>query len=175
MKRLVLMRHGQAQSGGGVPDRDRPLTQEGQREAQWAGAVLAAEGWLPDRVVASPAVRSRDTAKHARSAVEEIPVAGLETDLYAATAGDILEIIRRLPAHAGNVLVVGHNPGIHQLAVVMAGRGEKEMLGRLQRGYPPASLTVLEAAELQEWSALEPGMMRLVAFLMPPGSNEYLG
>lgn len=147
---LLLMRHAEAESGFGIEDIDRPLTDRGRSQAENVGRLLAAQGYVPDHVLCSSARRTRQTLEGVLGALE--PSRSPETDfseaVYSAGTDTLLELITYVPAEAGTVLVVAHNPTVAQLAA--------EFLEKpLPAGYPPA--TVAAVALEVEWLYAAPG------------------
>jgi phosphohistidine phosphatase len=146
MDRLILLRHAKAE--GESPsgdDFDRPLAPRGQREARAVGAQLAAQGFEPDLVLVSPAVRTRETWELAELALACADVR-FEPALYNAEAGAILRAAEKAGAEARTVVVVAHNPGLQELAVRLMRDGAcpADFLSRAQRHFPPAAVAVFD-------------------------------
>lgn len=157
-RRLWLMRHGHA--GFAASDRERPLTAAGQAEVRRLGAAIAGRGI--ERVLCSPAVRTRQTVEALHLSVPSTVVEAL----YNCSAGRILTALASLPAHVGSALVVGHYPGIPSLAHQLADRrtSASAALGQLTGPFLPATLVELEFTGA--WSDLH--VARLVAVHRPP-------
>ena len=157
MNELILLRHAEAESAkAGEDDAGRPLNARGEQEARAAGQWLADHGITPDRVLCSPAARTRATAQLALEALGQAAAITTEDGIYDATPGDLMALLDQ-HGEAGTLLLVGHNPGIEQLVALLSeGRSDE------YRGMPPAALAVLH---LQ--SPLEPGHARLDAFWSP--------
>ncbi|WP_027053235.1 SixA phosphatase family protein [Mesorhizobium erdmanii] len=165
MRQLLLLRH--AKSSWDDPDLDdfdRPLAQRGSKAAKLMGRALAARGWLPDQVLVSSALRTRDTW---RLVADELPVhprVAFTEALYEASAADILSQIRLADPSSGCLAVVGHNPGLEDLAKQLAGSGsEAKARMRLDEKFPTAALARLVFDG--DWSALSSG--RLTHCLRP--------
>lgn len=156
MHELILLRHAEAlPAQADHTDHGRPLSERGEQEAKAAGRWLAAHGLKPDRVLCSPAIRTRSTAQLALTALGQSELQ-LADDIYDASPGQLLALLDQ-HEDAGTVLLVGHNPGIERLvALLVEGRSEEF------RGMPPAGLAVLHLS-----GALEPGNARLDAFWSP--------
>jgi phosphohistidine phosphatase SixA len=156
MHELILLRHAEASpAAAGGDDHSRPLSERGEREARAAGRWLAAHGIRPDRVLCSPARRTRETADLVLAALEAAMPEFAE-EIYEASPGELLALLDREDG-ARTVMLVGHNPGIERLvALLVEGRSDEF------RGMPPAGLAVLHLA-----GALEPGNARLDAFWSP--------
>ena len=158
MHELILLRHAEAVSAGADDaDRDRTLSERGENEARAAGRWLAEHGLSPDRVLCSPALRTRQTALLALAAATLDGPPQLAEEIYEATPGELLALLDQHD-DASTVLLVGHNPGVERLvALLVEGRSDEF------RGMPPAGLAVLHLED----GALEPGNARLDAFWSP--------
>lgn len=135
MRRLILMRH--ATAGPSLSeDLARPLTAQGVREAAAAGRALAARGLYPDLVLVSPARRTQETWE---AMADLFPNARLETQLrlYDASA-DVLMDAAEDEMEAGTVMLIAHNPGLHQLAYNLSTRAARPA----PRDFPPATAAV---------------------------------
>lgn len=123
---LVIVRHGEAAEGEpGELDGERPLTPRGQEMAVQVGRWLAASGVDADRVIASPAVRSRETTRHLVLGIG-YPFSKVRwvDSVYGASVQALLQIVRDQGRGARRVVLVGHNPGLEDLAGRLVGRGE---------------------------------------------------
>ena len=117
MRRLILFRHAKAEPRApGQDDFDRPLAERGREDAAIIGRALAAQGLAPDRVLISPARRTAETWTSCRDAFPPVR-AELVRDLYNAAPEDIREAIEAVAERSDTVMVIGHNPGLHELAV----------------------------------------------------------
>jgi phosphohistidine phosphatase len=144
MDRLILLRHAKAESDApSGDDFDRALAPRGLREAAAMAGRLAALGLRPDLALVSPAMRTRQTWEAVEATVPGAEVR-LDRSLYNADAAALRRMVREAAEGAGTVLVVGHNPGLQELAVrllVEAG-GPAGFLGKAQRAFPPAAAAV---------------------------------
>lgn len=144
MERLILMRHGKAErhaKNGG--DFERALADSGRADAAVMGRVLAAAGLAPDLLLVSSARRTRETAEQIIDSFEKTRVEHLR-DLYHADPEDIVQAVDDHGEAATTVMVVGHNPGLHDLALRLASQGGSSPIqtNRL-RGKFPTSTTVV--------------------------------
>jgi phosphohistidine phosphatase len=164
-RRLLLLRHAKSSwSEPDLPDRERPLAARGRRAAAALGARLARRRLVIDRVLCSPARRTRETL--ALLALDPtIPVDYSET-LYLASARALLTRLRRLPPRVRSVLVIGHDPGLEHVAHVLAERGRERELKRLAEGFKTGALAELRVPE-DGWRALRPGSAYLERFTRP--------
>ncbi|MFC5834263.1 SixA phosphatase family protein [Nonomuraea insulae] len=117
MRTLIVLRHAKAAHVPGLADRERPLTDRGERDARRAGAEIRAAGLDPDAVLCSPALRTRRTAELAFPEGE----ISYERDIYEAYPEELLELVRRSDPGLATVVLCGHNPGVHELALGLAG------------------------------------------------------
>lgn len=163
--RLLLLRHAKSSwSEPDLPDRERPLAARGRRAAAALGARLAQRRLPIDRVLCSPARRTRETL--ALLALDPaIPVTYSET-LYLASARTLLTRLRRLPPRLRNVLVIGHDPGLEHLVHLLAERGREQELKRLAEGFKTGALAELRVPE-DGWRSLQAGSAYLERFTRP--------
>jgi phosphohistidine phosphatase len=167
MHQLILMRHAKAENPhADLADHDRALAPEGRDDAAALGARLQALGLAPDVVLVSSARRTRETLQ-ALASWDEQPNIEVLDSLYMATVPQTLAIIRDLRETVRSVLVLGHNPGIHELAVNLAeaSRAPGPALMNLRDGFPTASLA--EYLVLTPWRDLKPSLTRLQRFIGP--------
>jgi phosphohistidine phosphatase len=121
MKRVYLLRHAKSSwKHPELPDHDRPLAGRGRRAAKAIVRHMRAQEFVPELVLCSTARRARETLERIEPALGRAPVR-VERELYGASARELLARLRRLPDDVGSVLVIGHNPGMHELAVELAG------------------------------------------------------
>jgi len=145
MRRLILFRHAKAEARGpGMDDFDRPLAERGREDAALIGRVLAAEGLVPDYALVSPARRASETWVFARDAFPPIR-AQLCRELYNASAAEIRAEIKAVEERVGALIVVGHNPGLHQAAVdlLVEGGASAAEVGRVAVRFPTATAACL--------------------------------
>lgn len=158
MRELILLRHAHAEAAAaGQDDIDRPLSRQGQAEAEAAGQWLKSKGYLPDRVVCSSARRTRETLEQVLSVIGYIEQRQ-EPRVYNATSGDLITVAdehKDLP----RLLLVGHNPGLEQLAALLSSGQSGDF-----RGMPAGGIAVLK---LPADADLEPGVAELAAFWWP--------
>ncbi len=165
MAELHLLRH--AKSSWDDPrlrDHDRPLNARGRRAAAAMAAHMARIALRPALVLCSPAARARQTWEALAPTVAAARVE-FDTALYEASAGDLLARLRALPAaEAGPLLLIGHNPGLERLALLLVD-ADSEALRRMRQKYPTAALASFACPGA--WSDLGPAACRLLAFVRP--------
>ena len=161
MRQLILMRHGKAEAGTGQGDHGRALTGRGRAEALEAGRRLAALA-RPGAVLVSDSTRTRQTIEGAAPALPAGLPCRFTRALYGATPAAILAEVRATPPDVACLLVVGHNPGMGDLARGLAAEGEPEALARLARGFPTSCFAILDLAA-EDWAAAgAPGRLRFL-------------
>lgn len=157
MHDILLLRHAAAMaSSPDGSDACRPLSQLGEREAREAGRWLATHGIRPDCILCSPARRAVMTARAVLDALEPAVEPLLESSIYEAVPGTLIELIDG-HADAQTLLLVGHNPGLEQLVGLLTRGASTDA-----RGMPPAGL-----AWLRSPIPLQPGQAQLHAFWSP--------
>ena len=167
MRRLLLFRHAKAErSEPGMEDRSRKLIERGRKDAARIGAYMASHALVPDRALISPSARTQETWKFAAAAIRSAPAGASVERLYDATPHAILAAIKETPASAHTLLVVGHNPGLHELALMLVASGDIEIREQLREKLPTAGLIIIDFA-FDEWSKVHPRSGRLERFITP--------
>ena len=146
-------------------DRDRPLADKAERAMRDVGAWAEKKGLAPDLILCSPSARTRQTLALLLPHLGGRPQVKFEDGLYLAEPEALLERLRRVTAKTASVLLVGHNPGLHELALGLA-RGAAGVAGkRLGQAMPTGALAAFELEG--PWSALDEGAARLAHFVTP--------
>ncbi len=167
MRRLILFRHAKAvPTDGSIRDYDRPLDTRGRKDAPKMGAYLARHRLVPDLAIVSPAKRTRETWELAAAAFPVPPPVIYEDRLYDASPQIILDVIKIAGGNARNLIVVGHNPGIHQLAVLLLAAGDVNLREQLREQLPTSGLVTIEFA-FEDWKKLHPQAGRLDRYVTP--------
>ena len=167
-RRLVLLRHAKAEPAGeSTGDEVRPLALAGRRQAARVGAVLLAGGLVPELVLVSPAVRTRQTWELLRVAFGDAePEVVHEDVLYAGGVPDLLGALQAVDERVRTVLVVGHEPTMSSGAAALAGpTSDTAALMRVRGQLPTAAYAVLELDG--HWDTLVPGAARLRVVVSP--------
>ena len=159
MSTLLILRHAKAQPDAPAGDHARALTARGRRDAAAIGAHLHDLIGRPDAIVASDAVRARQTAELVAEATGFTAPLTLEPQLYGAGLDTLFQVMHALPDEAGSVLLVGHNPGLEELVAALADTEEEVTL-------PTAGLAQIEFAVVR-WSEVQPGTGRLQGLTTP--------
>jgi len=166
MLRLMLFRHAKSDRPSGVEDHERPLAHRGREESALMGRHMAREGLVPDLVSVSTSVRTRETWTLARPAFLQTPARRDEPRLYNASAQTLLAVAREADSSIGSQLLIGHNPGLYDLAVQLAAKGDATLLARLRDGLPTAGLVVIDF-DLARWSDIDDRLGTLIRFDTP--------
>jgi phosphohistidine phosphatase len=170
MRRLVIFRHAKAVPHGAAPDFERALAERGLNDAAAAGRYLADEQILPDLALVSPSRRTRQTWERAAPPLGDVPVR-FEEAIYDASAPTLLNMARKAPASVRTLVIVGHNPGMAQLARDLVGHGDRYAFARMKTKYPTSGIAVLDFA-VDDWSELAFGGGRLDRFVTPGGNED---
>jgi phosphohistidine phosphatase len=164
IRRLYLLRHAKSSwKEPALADHDRPLAGRGRRAAAAIAEHMAEHQFVPELVLCSTALRTRETYERLEAALKGPPVR-YERRLYAASADDLLELLHTVPDRISTVLLIGHNPGIEELALQLA-RPSPER-DNLQAKFPTAALATLELTG-SRWSEIEPGCASVIAYVRP--------
>ena len=167
MLTLSLFRHAKSSwDEESLKDLDRPLSERGLAAAPTMGTYLAREDLRPDCVLSSPSVRTRETAALAFKAFASPPEIQFEDALYLASHKTLLARIKRVDARIQHLMILGHNPGLHALALDLIADGAKKLIAELSDKLPSAGLVVLEF-DAREWADVAAGTGRLAVFTSP--------
>jgi phosphohistidine phosphatase len=164
MKRLYLLRHAKSSwEDADLADHHRPLARRGRRASKAIAGYLREHDIEPELVLCSSARRTRETLERLGPALGS-PTVQIEPELYAAGASVLLERLRGVPDTVGSVMLIGHNPGMRDLALDLA-RPTPEVR-ELELKYPTAALATL-VLQVASWRALDRGTAELVGFVRP--------
>ena len=171
MRRLMLLRHSKTETDApSGRDQDRRLDERGRRDAAEIGAWIGRHPPFPDFVQVSPAVRAKQTWELAWEVMKERlppPQVDFLPELYGAEPAQMLEIIRTAsvtdPKH---LMVVGHNPGMHELALMLTGSGDAAGRKALADNLPTSGLAVFDFAT-DDWNDVAFRRGKLVLFVTP--------
>ena len=167
MKTVTLFRHAKSgeKDNPRIDDFDRPLSDRGLKAAPKMGAAMRDRHLRPDLILCSPSVRTRQTLTIASAeAWDDAPKIRFDKMLYEASAEMLLDVLKGVPKTVGHVMIIGHNPGLQDLAVtlVVSGRERQQLKDKL----PTASVVSIEFDE-ERWKDLQPATGRVVLSLSP--------
>ena len=171
MPRLILMRHAKSDwSQSGKHDVDRPLNARGRAAAPRMGEWCAAQGLVPQRIVCSAALRTRQTLACLLDHFDgEIDIR-LSRRLYEAEAGGYYQAVQE-GGDAETLMLIGHNPATHELAMLLAGRGPDQHMSRLHARFPTAAIAVIDI-DAPRFADCVPGAGYLAMFMTPAELSE---
>ncbi|MFF0474830.1 SixA phosphatase family protein [Streptomyces sp. NPDC004284] len=165
-RRLVLVRHAKAVSKDRpVDDFDRPLSKRGRADAPHTGRWLADAGVTCDLVLCSPASRTRQTWQLAVPALTEPPPVVYDERIYDAAPSVLVAVLAERGHRLGCLMLVGHNPGIHELAAGLCGSGPPDLLARLKARFATSGVAVIDLPG--DWARSAPGSGALAALWSP--------
>jgi phosphohistidine phosphatase len=160
-RRLIVLRHAKSDWSDDLPDHERPLAPRGIRDAPKLGRWLGEHGYVPDHVVCSTARRTRETWALVSEALPSKPSVEYDEDLYGAGPEEFLRAVQRTADDVTTLALVGHEPGVSELTLHLAGDGEDTRLVRAK--FPTGAAAVLVAGGT--WADL--AAARLEAFFRP--------
>lgn len=167
MRRLMLLRHAKSDwSALGARDHDRTLAGRGREAAPKIGAYMAGHGLMPDLVICSTAIRARDTWELASAAFAPKPAARYDERLYDAEPERILAVVKETASGVHSLLLVGHNPGLKDVAELMVATGDPDARRQLADKLPTAGLVVIEFTD-DGWDRLRAHSGRLDRIVTP--------
>ena len=176
MKRLTLLRH--AKSGWDDPvarDFDRPLNAKGKRAARTIGHYLRDHRLHYDRIAGSPAVRVVETLEEVAAGLGETIAPAWDKRIYLASGVTLLDVVHDTPDDAQSLLLVGHNPGLEDLILMLVpDRTGDETRDQVEEKFPTASVAELEF-DADRWAEVKAGSGRLVRFVRPRDLDPTLG
>ncbi|MBR0777052.1 histidine phosphatase family protein [Bradyrhizobium diazoefficiens] len=172
MRRLMLLRHAKTESDApSGRDEDRRLDDRGHRDAAEIGDWIAAHPPSPDAVLVSHAVRARQTWDIAWETMKDrvaAPQVEILPELYLADPAQILETIRTatIPANPRRLMLVGHNPGMHEAALMLMGSGDPAGARAIADNLPTAGLAIFDF-DVKDWGDVAYRRGKLVLFVSP--------
>jgi phosphohistidine phosphatase len=179
MRRLMLLRHAKTENDApSGRDQDRRLDQRGRTDAAQIGGWIGRHPPVPDLVLVSPAIRAHQTWEIAAEAMKNVspqPRIELLPELYGADPSQLLQTVRAASsADPKTLLLVGHNPGMHELALALTGSGEAAGRNALADNLPTSGLAVLDFA-VDDWDDVAFRRGRLVLFVSPKRLKQTSG
>ena len=171
MRRLMLLRHAKTEPDApSGRDEDRRLDDRGRRDAAEIGGWIRHNPPFPTHVLVSHAVRALQTWEIAWEAMKETvpaPEVELTPELYGADIAQLLETIRNASAtDPKRLMLVGHNPGMHELAIALAGSGDPAGRGALADNLPTSGLAIFDF-DVDDWTDIGIRRGRLELFVSP--------
>ena len=176
MKTLSLLRHAKSSWDDPVErDFDRPLNGRGHRAARRMGEWLKDNGAVFDSVIASPALRIRQTVEGVEAGLGAKLKPAFDKRIYMASAASLFELIQETPDEVGHLLLIGHNPGLEDLLLLATEGDESALRAEAELKYPTATFATIELP-VDNWAAVDERMAgRLQAFVRPRDLDSTLG
>jgi phosphohistidine phosphatase len=168
MHMLHLLRHAKSSWKEEAEDHERALSRRGREAARSVGRYLPAATGRLDLVLCSSARRTRETMGLALGSFAALPRSLIEDGLYLAGCTSLFGRLRRLDEKVGNVLLIGHNPGLHELAVALAAFDSPDYRALATGKFPTAALASFRVAT--SWAALD--RSPLVGYVVPKSLDE---
>ncbi len=168
MKTVTLFRHAKSgqRNDPAIADVDRDLSPRGLKTAPKMGKAIRDHKIKPDLVLSSPSARARQTLKLAEAeAWDNPPEIRFQKRIYEAPATTLLNLLKKLPEDIAHVMIVGHNPGLQELAVMLAAP-DKQGKAELEAKFPTGALASF-TFKTEAWKELEPGTGKLRLFVTP--------
>lgn len=173
MRRLILLRHAKSDRGArDIPDLARPLNPRGKEAAAQVGVYLAKHDLTPDETICSTAQRTCETWEIVAKALSKPPPATFDKRLYDADAAGILALLREVNPATHTVLVVGHNPGMQELANALIAAGDVEQRANLHQKLPTGAFVAIDFP-IDTWALLQAHSGRLDRFVTPRSLGLY--
>ncbi len=166
MRRLFLIRHAKAEPSVGRDDYARKLTERGRADARRVAKALAARHFLPDVLIHSGAARAKETAEIFVAAWRDEVELQEQAWLYDASVTTLFDHTRALGHEHKRVGLVGHNPGLGELATALTGSGAEPEVQLVAAKYPTGAVAVLDFS-IQRWEEVAPKAAMLALYLTP--------
>jgi phosphohistidine phosphatase len=165
-KTLIILRHAKAETGlSHQDDHTRKLVERGEEAARIVGAYMFRKGIKPDKVFCSDAARTRATWTQIEG-VDPAPNVEFTRELYMASANEMLQLLATLPEAVKTVLLIAHNPGVHQLCLKLAKDGDEDVLDEMFLKFPTCSLAIIDLGDVT-WGNVEDACGQLIDFVTP--------
>lgn len=176
MKTLTLLRHAKSSWDDAVPrDFDRPLNAKGMRAAKTMGRHMREAGLEFDQVIASPAARVVDTLDGVWEGYGQSQTPSWDRRVYLASAVTLLDVVQGAPDGADRILLVGHNSGLEDLALMLVpDHGDSPLRDDLESKFPTGSLAEMQI-DVAHWAEVRPGCAMLTRFVRPRDLDPELG
>ena len=164
---LTVLRHAKSSwAQTGLDDFDRPLNDRGRKAARRVGRELRHRHVRFDRVIASPAVRVRETLKELAEGYNDDLDVRFDERIYAADAGMLLDLVQSIPDQVHAPLLVGHNPGLQELLLKLTRDDDGGLRGKVAAKYPTAAVAIV-TLPAPRWEEVAAGSGQLRELILP--------
>ncbi len=165
MKRLYLLRHAKSSwDDPSLADHERPLAPRGRKASKRIAKYIRSEKIRPDLVLCSSSARTQATLERLQSELGRKTQVEIDDVVYMATPPELVERLRAVAGRVESVMIIGHNPGLQQLALALATEGEE--LGRLREKFPTGALATIDLA-IDSWDELGAPVGVLTNYVVP--------
>jgi phosphohistidine phosphatase len=165
VKRLAVLRHAKSSwNDRDLDDFDRPLNERGRKAARRMGREMHQRGMRFDLILASPAVRVRETIAGVGQEHDLGEAIRFEERIYLARVSELLELVGAIPDEVSSALLVGHNTSAERLVAKLAKDDDSGRRKRVEEKFPTAALAVIELP-IERWSEIRPDSGALVEFI----------
>lgn len=144
MPRIILLRHAKAAQHSAGTDHARPLVERGREDVALIGRWMREQGLSPDLALVSDSRRTRETMELLLPHLARAPHLRIDPGLYLAEAPRLARALKAAPPSTASLLLVGHNPGLHELALGLVGAGEPAAVAALAANLPTAAVAVVD-------------------------------
>lgn len=162
----MLLRHAKAVQQSRGDDFARDLQDKGHRDAARLGSYLRSHDLVPDVALVSTSARTRQTFDGLTATIEAPVAASYDEMLYNATAGEIRAMLKTTTPGVRTLMILGHNPGIADLALMLSRDGDLAEIARMRNRFAPCSLAII-ASDAEDWADVGASGGRLDLFLQP--------
>ena len=166
-KTLYILRHAKAEAGNATQgDHERMLAERGVDAADHMGKYLVRRSIVPELVLCSTAQRASQTWEHVQQAYKVAPPLEYSERAYLASPNELLFLISQIPESVSSLLIVGHNPGLHQLCLKLAKHGDDDALDRVTLKFPTCAFAAIDLGVVA-WSDVARAEGTLTLFVTP--------
>ena len=166
MRTLYVLRHAKSDWGdASLRDFDRPLNGRGRKSAKAMGRELRERGLTPDLVLLSPSARTTETLARVEEGFGTSFEKVEERSIYLAETETLVALVRNAPAKSDRLMIVGHNPGMHELVLLLAA-GPRNLREEAAAKFPTAAMAEI-SFDVSDWSDVMPGSGIIRSFLKP--------
>lgn len=166
MRTLYVLRHAKSDWGdSSLRDFDRPLNERGWKAAKAMGRAMREREFMPDLVLVSPAARTIETLARVEEGFGDKFEVIEERSIYLAEIETLIGLVRSAPAEFGRLMIVGHNPGMHELVLSLT-EGPRDLREEAASKFPTAALAEI-SFDVGDWADVAPGTGQVRSFLKP--------
>lgn len=166
-KILTLLRHAKAETGSSTQDdKARGLTERGVKATEYIGRYMREKALSPDKVLCSSAIRTTETLMKIERVYNHTLPVEYSDKLYLASAGEILNVIASVDAGVHHLMVVAHNPGVHELCLKLARDGDEKLIDKMAIKFPTCALATFKC-HTPDWGVLKDARCKLLDFATP--------